>query len=73
MTESQKVRLTGLWKKEPKGGGDSYLEGAISPTSRLLIFHQKGRKSDKEPEYIAYLAPARPKDQKADRAEEASF
>lgn len=64
MTESQKVRLTGLWKKEPKGGGDSYLEGAISPTSRLLIFHQTERKSDKEPEYVAYLAPARPKEQR---------
>lgn len=70
MEESQKVRLTGLWKKEPKSGGDSYLEGAISPTSRLLIFHQKGRKSDKEPEYIAYLAPFRKKDR---QAEEASF
>lgn len=57
------VRLTGLWKEEGKDGS-SYLAGSLSPTSRLLIFRQTDKKSEKAPDYVAYLVPAEKKEQK---------
>jgi len=55
---SDMIKLTGLWKQDSKSGG-SYLSGLVSPTSRLLVMPNKHKKSDKEPDYIAFLSPGK--------------
>jgi hypothetical protein len=57
-----KIKLTGLWKQESKDG-ESYLAGKISPSMRLMIFPNQFKKTDADPDYVAYMTPA------ADQAE----
>lgn len=56
--DSEKVKLTGLWRGQLKDGGQ-YLSGRLSPTSKLLIYPNTYKKTDKDPDYIAYMAPVR--------------
>lgn len=55
MENSRLIRLTGLWKNKSKDG-NPYLSGNIIPGLKLLVFpnHAEG---DKQPQYIAFLAP----------------
>ncbi len=54
--DSEKIRLTGLWAAPAQPGS---LSGKISPTTRLLILPNTNKKSSKEPDFIAYIAPTR--------------
>lgn len=56
------IKLTGLWKGKSKNG-ETYLSGKVSPTSRLLVFPNTHKKSEKDPDYIAYLAPGQEEEQ----------
>jgi hypothetical protein len=56
MAEGNMIRLTGLWKNKTKAG-ESYLAGAISPTSRLIILPNTKKASPKEPDYTAFIVP----------------
>ncbi len=56
--DSDKIKLTGLWKSQTKAG-EAYLAGKISPSMRLLILPNSYKKSDKEPDFIAYMTPAK--------------
>ena len=56
--DNEKVKLTGLWRGQLKDGGQ-YLSGRLSPTSKLLIYPNTYKKTDKDPDYIAYMAPVR--------------
>jgi hypothetical protein len=51
-TASNLIRLTGLWKGKKAGT----LAGSISPSTRLVIMPNNYKKSDAEPDYIAYIA-----------------
>lgn len=63
------IKLTGLWKGKSKSG-ETYLSGKVSPTSRLLIFPNSHKKGDKDPDFIAYLAPGQEEEQKARKQEQ---
>ena len=56
MADSNLVRLTGLWENQSKQGG-KYLVGSISPSSRLLIFPNRKKQKDSDPDFVAYIAP----------------
>ena len=56
MADSNLVRLTGLWESLSEQGG-KYLVGSISPSSRLLIFPNKRKRKDSDPDFVAYIAP----------------
>ena len=56
---SELIYLGGLWKSEPKGGGDAYLSGGLGIGGKVLIFKNKFKDQDGEsaPEWKMYLAP----------------
>lgn len=64
--DSDKIKLTGLWKTQSKAG-ETYLAGKISPSMRLLILPNSHKQGEKEPDFIAYMTPA-----KEERAEPAA-
>lgn len=59
---SDMIRLTGLWKSRTQGG-EAYLSGNLTPTTRLLIFPNSKKTGVKEPDYFVYLAPNTKRDQ----------
>ncbi len=65
----ESIKLTGLWKGKSKSG-ETFLSGKISPTSRLLVFPNSHKKSEKDPDYIAYLAPGQEEEQPRARKQE---
>ncbi len=70
-SDTAKVRLTGLWKKQSKAG-DTYLEGTVSPSSKLLIFQSK-EKAGHGPDYVAYLVPNEPKEKQERGQQQEAF
>ncbi len=58
MMDNTKIKLTGLWRQESKAG-DAYLAGKVSPSVRMLVFSNSHKKTDGDPDYIAYLTPAK--------------
>jgi uncharacterized protein (DUF736 family) len=53
---SDLIPLGGLWKNT-SANGDSYLQGKLSPTVRILIFKNKYKTADNQPDFQIYLAP----------------
>jgi hypothetical protein len=51
------IPLGGLWKNTSATSGDSYLQGKLSPTIRILIFKNKFKTADNQPDFQIYLAP----------------
>lgn len=70
--ESDKIKLTGLWKNKSKSG-ETYLTGRISPTSKLLILPNTFKKTDKDPDFMAYLTPVREEDPARTAPDQESF
>ncbi len=56
MTDSNLIRLTGLWRADTKAG-DTMLTGSLSPSSKLVILPNKKKQKDSDPDYIAFMAP----------------
>jgi len=55
------VRLTGLWRNTTKAG-ETYLVGKLSPTSKLLILPNSRKEKESDPDYIAFAAPQKDKE-----------
>lgn len=53
MNAPQKAKLTGLWKNKGKDG-KTYLSGSLG-VSALMIYPNGFKRSDKDPDYVAYL------------------
>lgn len=68
--DSDKVRIGGLWKEESKSGG-RYLSGKLSATSKLLVLPNTYKKTDKDPDYIVYLAPVKERETASEKPPEA--
>jgi len=49
------IKLTGLWKGETRDK-KPYLSGNLTYGTRLLIFQNKFKETDKDPDYHAYIA-----------------
>ena len=64
------VKLTGLWKQKSKKDGSQYLSGNLTPTATMIVLPNTHKKTDKEPDYIAFVtahvAQARQKQEEDD-------
>lgn len=73
MSESKMMPFTGLWVNETKDGM-KYMAGKVGPRLKLMVFSNKHKKSDSDPDYVAYLAPVEPKDKsQSDTKEDLPF
>ena len=50
-----KVKIGGLWKKEGKDGTVFY-SGNLSYSSNILIFKNKFKRSERDPDLILYIS-----------------
>jgi len=71
-SDSNLIRLTGLWKGRSKKGTD-YLSGSVSPSSKLLIFPNSSKSKESDPDYVAYLAPNRKEEDRQEQATQGHF
>jgi len=57
MSEEQapKIKIGGLWKKESKDGTVFY-QGGLSYSSNLLIFKNKFKRSERDPDLLLYVS-----------------
>jgi len=56
MTDSNLIRLTGLWRTDTKAG-ETMLSGSLSPSSKLVILPNSKKQKPTDPDYIAFMAP----------------
>jgi uncharacterized protein (DUF736 family) len=56
MADTNLIPLSGLWKNT-SANGQQYLSGKLSPGVRILIFPNKYKQADNQPDYQIYLAP----------------
>ncbi len=68
MTDSNLIRLTGLWRADTKAG-DTMLTGSLSPSSKLVILPNKKKQKDSDPDYIAFMAPYEKRESQPARTE----
>lgn len=63
MNEEQapKVKLGGLWKKEAKDGTVFY-SGNLSYSSNILIFKNKFKRTERDPDLILYISEKKKKE-----------
>ena len=63
MNEEQapKVKLGGLWKKEAKDGTVFY-QGNLSYSSNLLLFKNKFKRTERDPDLILYISEKKKKE-----------
>lgn len=52
---SNLIRLGGLWLNESKNG-EKYFSGGLG-NGRLLVFRNKHKEKDSDPDYVLYIAP----------------
>ena len=65
MSEEQaaKVKIGGLWKKESKDGTVFY-QGNLSYSSNILIFKNKFKRNERDPDLLLYIAQKLKKEKK---------
>lgn len=54
--KSVRVKLCGLWRKKAKDGTD-YLMGNLSYSSKIMIYPNKYKKTEKDPDYHLSVVP----------------
>lgn len=67
---SDLIYLGGLWKSEPKNGGEAYLSGGLGIGGKVLIFKNrfKEKDGDSAPDWKMYLS-TKPKKEEDDSKE----
>lgn len=55
------LKLTGLWLKKGKNG--VFCQGQLSPWANILIFENKYKRSDKDPDFILFIGHSHRPDQ----------
>jgi hypothetical protein len=74
MTENNKtpmIKLAALWKEEGKDDSVFY-SGKLGYGTRLLLFRNKYKRDDKDPDLILYLAKSEERKPKAEAPPELS-
>lgn len=59
--QASKIKIGGLWKKESADGVVFY-SGNLSYSSNLLIFKNKFKRSERDPDLILYISEKKKKD-----------
>ena len=55
----ERLRLSGLWVGKTKMG-EVYFSGSVNSGVKLLVFKNNYKEKDSDPDYVAYLASAKP-------------
>jgi hypothetical protein len=55
------IKLCGLWKKESKDGA-TYYSGKLSYSTNILLFPNKYKQGEKDPDLILYIGKAEKKE-----------
>ncbi len=58
---SDLMQVGGLWKNT-SANGESYLQGKLGPNVRILIFKNKFKTADNQPDFQIYFAPVERKE-----------
>jgi uncharacterized protein (DUF736 family) len=66
---SDLMQVGGLWKNT-SANGDTYLQGKLGPNVRILIFKNKYKNADNQPDYQIYFAPVERKEGEAESSVE---
>ena len=61
----KKIKLTGLWKQEAKDGS-VYYSGSLTYSTNILMFKNRYKKSDRDPDLILYISEKKKKDKEGD-------
>ena len=69
--QSDLLRVGGLWKNETKDG-KTYLAGSLG-SLRLLIFQNKFKEKESDPDYILSVAPSKPKEDQPKQRKQQEF
>lgn len=62
MEKKTMIQLTGMWRNRSKAGED-YFSGSLG-RGKLLMFENREKRTDKDPDYFLMLAPMDPKPKK---------
>ena len=54
MSDQKMIKLTGLWKKETDNG--VHYSGGFGYSANILLFQNKYKRSEKDPDLILYVA-----------------
>lgn len=67
MSEEQapKIKIGGLWKQQSKSG-DVYYSGSLTYSTNLLLFKNRYKKSEKDPDLLLYVSQKLKKEKKED-------
>ena len=69
MSDTNLIRLTGLWRGQTKAG-ETMLTGNFSPSSKLIILPNTKKQKESDPDYIAFMAPSEKKESQPVRQSE---
>lgn len=67
--KSELIQLCGLWKNE-KG---TCISGSFTFGSRVVIFPNGYKQSDKDPDYVLYIQKSQPKEKRGQERDSAPF
>jgi len=62
------IKVTGLWKKEGKNG--VFYSGSLGYCAQVLVFANKFKKGEKEPDLNLFIAPKAEKEAKEGHADD---
>ena len=69
--ENNLVKITGLWRQESSKDGSVFYSGSLSYSSNLLIFKNKFKKNERDPDLILYVGKREQKErQDADQEDQ---
>lgn len=54
--KSERIRICSLWRNTAKDG-TSYLMGSFTFGTKLLVYPNKYKKTDKDPDYVVSIVP----------------
>jgi len=55
------VCLTGLWENRTRAG-ELYFAGTLSPSAKILIFMNRRKSAENQPDYLLYVAAPQQRD-----------
>ena len=63
------MQVSGLWKNT-SANGEMYLKGKLGPNVQILIFKNKFKTAENQPDYQIYFAPVERRENEAENAPE---
>lgn len=68
--ENNMVKIGGLWRQESSKDGSVFYSGALSYSSNILIFKNKFKKNERDPDLILYVSKREQKERQEDQEDQ---